>query len=184
MVANISEGKRAGDNLRVLSGVGAAAMAGGAFAVWYFDPSTAGFFPACPLYTLTGFACPGCGMTRGFHALFHGDILTALDFNAMIPFALLFFGFIFVSLVSVAVRGRGLVIGQVESTFALGNAWPFDRFWRSTKPAVLSVHDSVSVDLAETRRSSECESLRSRDEDTHYQLMISPLSCASAFYVI
>ena len=90
------------------------AMMGGAFAVWYFDPTQASFFPACPLYTLTGYACPGCGMTRGFHALFHGDVLTALDFNAMIPIAVLFFGFIFFSLVSVAVSGRGLLLGNIN----------------------------------------------------------------------
>src|SRR5262245_46650108 len=60
---------------------GAATMLGGSGFVAYFDPSTANFLPVCPLYSLTGFACPGCGMTRGFHALFHGDVLTALDFN-------------------------------------------------------------------------------------------------------
>jgi len=94
-------------------------MAGGAFAVWYFDPSKAGFFPTCPLYSLTGYACPGCGMTRGFHALFHGDVLTALDFNAMIPVAILVFGYIFLTLMSFTIRGRGLLRGN----FNLGLLW-------------------------------------------------------------
>jgi hypothetical protein len=44
-------------------------------------------------------------MTRGFHALFHGDILTALDFNALIPLFVLIFGFFFVSMLLVVVRG-------------------------------------------------------------------------------
>ena len=87
-------------------------MIAGSIFVWLFDPARAGFFPACPLYSTTGYACPGCGLTRGFHALFLGDILTALDFNALIPLVMLFFCYIFASLVSVAIRGRGLVLGN------------------------------------------------------------------------
>ena len=48
-------------------------------------------------------------MTRAFHALFHGDVVTALDFNALAPFAALAFIFAAVTLVSIAVRGKGLV---------------------------------------------------------------------------
>ena len=83
-------------------------MSGAAFVAGYFDPSTAGFFPVCPLFALTGLACPGCGMTRGLHALLHGDILTALDYNLILPGILFFFGYLFVSLILIAVRGRGL----------------------------------------------------------------------------
>ena len=93
---------------RLAAAGGVAAIAGGAGAVAYFDPSKAGLFPVCPLFALTGFACPGCGLTRGFHALFHGDIITAIDFNALIPLWVLIFGWVFVSLLLVAVRGRGL----------------------------------------------------------------------------
>src|SRR5688572_23386522 len=91
---------------RGLAAAGASGMAAGAAADWYFDPAKAGFFPVCPLYSLTGFACPGCGLTRGFHALFHGDVLTALDFNAMLPLFALLIGFAFVSLTFFAVVGR------------------------------------------------------------------------------
>jgi hypothetical protein len=94
---------------------GVAAATAGAAAVWYFDPTTAGFFPVCPLYSLTGFACPGCGLTRGFHALFHGDVLTALDYNALIPVYSAFLGYLFLSMLSVAVRGRGLTLGKFNA---------------------------------------------------------------------
>ena len=87
-------------------------MVVGAAALWYFDPTTVGFLPACPLYQTTGFACPGCGLTRGFHALFHGDVLTALDFNALIPVVTIFLAYIFVAMLSVAARGRGLLFGN------------------------------------------------------------------------
>jgi hypothetical protein len=85
-------------------------LAGGAAAaaVGFFNPVTAGFFPVCPLYAVTGIYCPGCGLTRGFHALFHGDILSALHFNAMLPFYAFLLGYVFISTLLIAVRGRGL----------------------------------------------------------------------------
>lgn len=91
---------------RRLAAAGVAAMSAGAAAVWYFEPTKAGLFPACFLYSTTGFACPGCGLTRGFHALFHGDIAVAMGFNALIPLFVLIFGFFFVSMAYVALTGR------------------------------------------------------------------------------
>lgn len=93
---------------RVIAGGGIAAIVSGVSAVTYFDPSASHFFPVCPLYALTGIACPGCGLTRGYHALFHGDIGTAMHFNALIPLYSLIFGYLFISLVLLAVRGKGL----------------------------------------------------------------------------
>lgn len=93
---------------RFLAAAGVLSVGGASFFVWYFNPSVQGFFPVCPLYKLTGLACPGCGLTRGFHALFHGDVLTALDFNAMLPVYAVFFGYIFLGLFLIAVRGRGV----------------------------------------------------------------------------
>jgi hypothetical protein len=93
---------------RLAAAVGAASLISGSGAVAYFDPAKANFFPVCPLFALTGFACPGCGLTRGFHSLFHGDIISAIDFNALIPVWALIFAYVFVSLILLAVRGRGL----------------------------------------------------------------------------
>lgn len=95
---------------RIFAAAGASGIVAGSAGVWYFDPTTAGFFPVCPLYSLTGLACPGCGLTRGFHALFHGDVLTALDYNALLPFFALLIAFGFVSLVFVAFRGRRIPV--------------------------------------------------------------------------
>ena len=116
MTENIGSSERIiGRSERWWAAVGAATMAGGVAAVWYLEPVSSGIFPACPLYSMTGFACPGCGMTRGFHALFHGDIATALDFNALIPLVAIFFGYWFLSLVFTAVRGRGFGFGKMSA---------------------------------------------------------------------
>jgi|TARA_Y100000813_G_C24117372_1_gene330889 hypothetical protein len=50
----------------------------------------------CPHYYLTGQECPFCGMTRGFVAITHLDLKSALDFNLGTP--LIYLAFIYVSL--------------------------------------------------------------------------------------
>ncbi len=91
---------------RILAAAGVLLTVGGAAFVRFFNPTTAGFFPVCPLFKMTGIACPGCGLTRGFHALFHGDVLTALGFNAMLPIYAFVFGYIFIAMFLIAVRGK------------------------------------------------------------------------------
>ncbi|MDQ3800802.1 MAG: DUF2752 domain-containing protein [Acidobacteriota bacterium] len=105
---------------RILAAAGLIGGAAGAFAVAWFNPVTAGFFPQCPLYQMTGLACPGCGLTRGFHALFHGDVLTALDYNALLPFYVLFFAYLAASLVSIAARGRGFSFKPFQPKLVYG----------------------------------------------------------------
>jgi hypothetical protein len=99
---------------RLLAASAGAVIAGGAAGVAYFDPTKLGFLPVCPLYAMTGFACPGCGLTRGFHALFHGDILTALDHNAMLPYFAFLIGCGFVALLYYAVSGRRLPFNPIH----------------------------------------------------------------------
>jgi hypothetical protein len=102
---------------RLSAGAGVAAASAAIAVGTYFDPAQSNFFPVCPLYSLTGFACPGCGLTRGFHALFHGDLLKALDFNALVPLWAVVFGYVWVSLLLLAVRGRGLPMWPTHPKF-------------------------------------------------------------------
>ena len=102
---------------RLLAAAGAAAMLASSAAVASFDPSKANFYPVCPLFALTGFACPGCGLTRGFHALFQGDIIPAIDFNALIPLWAVIFLWVFISLLLTALRGRGLAMWPTYPRF-------------------------------------------------------------------
>lgn len=50
--------------------------------LYRFDPATTAWFPSCPLYTWTGWLCPGCGTLRALHALAHFHILEAVRYNA------------------------------------------------------------------------------------------------------
>lgn len=105
---------------RMIAGAAAATMTMAAGAVFYFDPAKSNFFPTCPLYQLTGLACPGCGLTRGFHALSHGDIIPALDFNLLLPVWTVIFLWVLVSLLLLAVRGRGLEMWPTRPRFMYG----------------------------------------------------------------
>ncbi len=62
--------------------LGATALGAGAV-VFFFNPSTHGFYPICLFHTLTGWNCPGCGGTRAAYALLHGNIALALKDNAL-----------------------------------------------------------------------------------------------------
>jgi hypothetical protein len=95
-------------------------MAGGASAVWAIDPSQVHVLPMCPLLALTGCACPGCGLTRGFHALFHGEVVTALGFNALLPMWTIIFGYLGLSLTLTAIRGKGLPWQWVSPGMLIG----------------------------------------------------------------
>lgn len=105
---------------RIVAAAGAVAIAGGSAAVAIFDPAKATFFPLCPLLTFTGLACPGCGLTRGFHELFNGRIIPALDFNLLLPVWAAIIGWVFVSLVLKSARGRGLTMWPTYPGFLWG----------------------------------------------------------------
>jgi hypothetical protein len=102
---------------RMLAATGVAALAGGSAVVAYFDPSKVHIFPLCPLLALTGFACPGCGLTRAFHSLFHGDIIPALDFNLLVPVWAVIFGWVFLSLLLIAIGKKGLRMWPTDPRF-------------------------------------------------------------------
>jgi hypothetical protein len=73
----------------LLAAVGAAGTLG-AGVLFSYDPMRVGFYPRCPLYLLTGLYCPGCGALRAGHALLHGHVAEAVDFNVFLVVALPF----------------------------------------------------------------------------------------------
>ena len=66
----------------------AAAAAVFACVLFFCDPMTSMFYPRCPSQLLTGYDCPGCGTLRALHALMHGDIDAAWNYNAAVFFAI------------------------------------------------------------------------------------------------
>lgn len=48
------------------------------------DPATGAVQLPCPFRSLTGWWCPGCGMTRATHHLLRGDPVSALQYNVFV----------------------------------------------------------------------------------------------------
>jgi hypothetical protein len=67
----------------VLAGVGVAWVTAAALRLGDSGPTP------CPWRTLTGVDCPFCGATRAAASLAHGDVLTALDHNALFVLVIL-----------------------------------------------------------------------------------------------
>jgi hypothetical protein len=76
-------------SLAVFTGVvlGMAIVGAGAV-LFFFNPSTNGFYPVCQFHKATGLNCPGCGATRALYALLHGNFPRALKDNALFIFSL------------------------------------------------------------------------------------------------
>lgn len=58
-------------------------VAGGAWWLRMRDPAVGGGIAACRFHALTGWQCPGCGMTRATHHLLNGRLGRAFYFNAL-----------------------------------------------------------------------------------------------------
>jgi len=59
-------------------------LAAGAAYVTAVDPSGSGGFLPCPFRSLTGWWCPGCGLTRATHHLLRGDVVQALRYHVFV----------------------------------------------------------------------------------------------------
>lgn len=51
--------------------------------LYLFTPGQFEYYPRCPLLSLTGLHCPGCGTLRCLNALMHGEFARALSFNPL-----------------------------------------------------------------------------------------------------
>lgn len=58
-----------------------------AFLAWA-NPAKSWWVPKCPLWLLTGWQCPACGIQRFLYALAHGHPLQALSYNYYLAYSL------------------------------------------------------------------------------------------------
>lgn len=87
MTATSTSGHRGLPALAAPLAAGCCMLAGAGY-VAAVDPSGGGLYPACPFRVMTGWWCPGCGMTRAVHHLLRGDIVQALRFNLFVALVL------------------------------------------------------------------------------------------------
>lgn len=113
----------------------AAAIACGCAYVGLNNPESKAVLPACGFYALTGYYCPGCGMTRALHSVLHGDILRAIKFNAILVIALPVFAYFYILWMNWAFTGRKLptftvsrrvswTIVAIAAIFVVGRNFP------------------------------------------------------------
>lgn len=66
------------------------ALMTGLAVLYTHDPAQSRFYPVCPMHSLTGLFCPGCGTSRAVHRLLHGDLWTAWRMNPLLLLSLPF----------------------------------------------------------------------------------------------
>ena len=68
----------------LMMAVALAAAVSAALLIYFNNPVKTAWMPKCPSYLLTGLHCPGCGATRAFYALLHGNVIAALRCNVLL----------------------------------------------------------------------------------------------------
>ena len=82
-----------------------AAVTGGALIVSAILPHGGVGLKLCPWYHLSGHPCPFCGMTRGFVAITHFDLQSAMEFNPGSP--LIYGAFVYMMWASIIALRKG-----------------------------------------------------------------------------
>ena len=95
-------------NQRTRAALTVAAGALATVVLYVRDPSKSFVLPPCPFHALTGKDCPGCGATRAYHQLLHGDLRGAFSYNPLAVLALPLFAYFGLRVVVHAMTGRTL----------------------------------------------------------------------------
>ena len=66
----------------------------GMLALYFFwNPSGTNIFPKCPVYSVTGIYCPGCGSQRATHQLLNFNFLGVFQQNILYVMGLFIVGY-------------------------------------------------------------------------------------------
>jgi len=92
----------------------------GLLSVSFISPSFAeGLMPHCLFRLLTGIPCPGCGMTRTFHMIGHGNFTDAFLMNPAGPAAFMLVVMLWVRSLVLIVSGRRIEVNMNGRTAQL-----------------------------------------------------------------
>lgn len=62
----------------------------GSMYLYFHTPGGKAFLPQCIFYRVTHLYCPGCGGTRAYYSLLHGDFVMMFRYNPLlVPFLIL-----------------------------------------------------------------------------------------------
>jgi hypothetical protein len=66
--------------------------------LYFNDPNAPeSLYPGSLIKSLTGFYCPGCGVTRAIYQLLHGNLKSALALNPLLVIFLPYFIYLFIA---------------------------------------------------------------------------------------
>ena len=90
---------------------------GAASFVWAMNPTDTGadYVSTCVIKMTTGLDCPGCGGTRAFYYLMHGNIPEAARHHAMAVFAAPFLVWLYLAWALKHVWGRQLPVPRITA---------------------------------------------------------------------
>jgi hypothetical protein len=96
----------------------AVCFTGAASLVWVTNPTDGGAsdITTCVVKMTTGLDCPGCGGTRAFYYLMHGNIPEAARHHAMAVFAAPFLLWLYLAWAVKQVSGRALPVPKITTT--------------------------------------------------------------------
>ena len=78
--------------------------------------------PPCLLHHFTGLYCPGCGGTRAFMALIHGQFLASIYYHPLVPYTVVCLLWFFLKKIVQAISGGKLNIPMPEAKLLIGIA--------------------------------------------------------------
>lgn len=86
---------------------------------FYYNNPAVKPYPPCPFLYFTGHFCPGCGTSRAFHQILHGNILYALDLNPLMVVCIPFIIYLLICFLEPEVKEKCIVSRLVFNSFFL-----------------------------------------------------------------
>jgi hypothetical protein len=83
---------------------------------FYFNNPAATLYPPCPFLYLSGYYCPGCGTSRAFHQLLHGNIINAFNLNPLMVICIPLVAYLFVCILEPKVMRKCSISRYIFNT--------------------------------------------------------------------